>query len=446
MSYGYAYLTPHGESSDQDIPITQRSAAEIRGLMCAKSHGDVSECGRCPGFSTCIPGQRMAAIMQRTQYQQVWKAEEQEKPKPAGMKTEDERQLFRTACESGNAWHYLMETFSMTKEAAGDLLQRLIRKNPGIAAEYGGGRRIAQRPRVVNITRVGGQEDQPQPEPQETQQLPQEAPPQAQAEPPEDGKAERQPRPPRSEKEAQTYLDRSAKARQRCADAVASGDPEAWLAATGIKPHSVLTTMVDWSRKYPDLMQGFQRQTVSIGDRKQRARELYEICMASDDPIACYMQRRGVKKDSAKVAFQSWEKSYGWPAPKDGPKPQPDKQPEPPQEDLMNLSDFLAQFDAPDQAPPETAQNAAENAPEETGGELLAQSTEGPLYGEIDRENGGFVAEAADGRQDREISLDYFTATALYTLTDIMRAGAGTVSEKIRAAEIVLTYMGGIRS
>ena len=61
----------------------------------------------------------------------------------------------RTAVQAGDA--AAGAAYSVGK-AAGELLSKLIRKYPGLAADFGGGRRIMQRPRVARIATQDAQE------------------------------------------------------------------------------------------------------------------------------------------------------------------------------------------------------------------------------------------------------------------------------------------------
>lgn len=123
----------------QDKPIAQMDMNEARSMMCAKSNGQPEACEKCPGFKSCQAGQRVVRL-----------------------RGEDDRAIFQAACESGNAWNWLMIHKGLGKDAAGELLSRLIRKFPGLAADYGGGRRIMQRPRPAKQERPVEPQEGPQ--------------------------------------------------------------------------------------------------------------------------------------------------------------------------------------------------------------------------------------------------------------------------------------------
>ena len=123
----------------QDKPIAQMDMNEARSMMCAKSNGQPEACEKCPGWKSCQAGQRVTRL-----------------------RGEDDRAIFQAACESGNAWNWLMIHKGIGKDAAGELLSRLIRKFPGLAADYGGGRRIMQRPRPAKQERPVEPQDSPQ--------------------------------------------------------------------------------------------------------------------------------------------------------------------------------------------------------------------------------------------------------------------------------------------
>ena len=301
--------------------IEKMDLDEVRRMMCPKSHGNVEKCKDCDGFKTCRPGQRAmrlvaemkSAVEEKTApvYVQKWKDEATPPPEP------NARDEFRKACESGNAWNYLMETRGLNKDAAGELLSKMIRRFPGIAADFGGGRRIMQRPKVVKITTVDAREPASEPKVEET--------------PAEEVKAaeqaENRPRTKRDELNAQL----AEQARERCRQILASGDPVQAIVKEGKTEQQARARLHKWKANYPDLFEGI-------------------------DP-SLYQAKKGRKK---KVA-------------------EPEKQEEQVEEDLVNLADFLEEMDATDDELVDLTEYTMNEAPQEsaerpgTGDPMLEQ-------------------------------------------------------------------------
>ena len=285
---------------DDDAAFNQligqmKTIEEVRPFMCPKSNGNPQNCKNCVGFRTCTAGQRAMRLTdeaERAKYEQKWKAEEKHEMVTNPGK---EREELRAACESGNAWNYLMETRGLTKDAAGELLSRLIKRYPGIAADYGGSRRIMQRPKVVKVTPVSAQDAQEQAsEPKEDK-----------PEGPETGTPER----------ARKWLEAGQaavreRARKRCEEAMASGNPAQWLRDHGISEHRVDTTLSTWRKKYPELMKDEPKRMGSMTARREHAMGFFEEVMAQEDPIAYYMEKRGVSRNAAKSWINQAKKKY----------------------------------------------------------------------------------------------------------------------------------------
>ncbi len=222
------------------------SLEELRPSLCVKAHGDYHAClADCPGFSRCRAGQRVAALVYGTRNAVPAPTD----PTPPERPERGDRALLRAACESGNAWHYLMTTRHLSRDAARELLGRLIRENPGIASEYGGSRRIIQRPKVVSITPIRADEPQPVTAPPE--------PPNP--EPPEPPKA-KPTEPPQPASASQKRLRGPEKlmvmARERFLRAIASGDPIAWVMKTyGTNYRTAVQRVRQWCTSYADIVE-----------------------------------------------------------------------------------------------------------------------------------------------------------------------------------------------
>lgn len=168
MTVGYGYLLDSDARDAKDkTDIADMDLAGIRKYMCPISNGDYKRCENCQGRKKCRVGQRVTELLAK-------RAEQQERSKwqealggmpetrAASINIDDARQkILRDACESGNAWGYIMHAMGQTKNAAKETLIQLIRKYPAIAAEYGGSRRIIQRPSVAMIESTQDAPDKP---------------------------------------------------------------------------------------------------------------------------------------------------------------------------------------------------------------------------------------------------------------------------------------------
>lgn len=318
---GTGWMISPPKRQDDDAAFNQlidkMDLEQARRMMCPKSNGNPEKCKNCDGFRTCKAGQRVArlitenieTIRKKTEpvYVQKWKEDTTPPPAP------NERDEFRKACESGNAWHYLMETKGLTKDAAGELLSKLIRRFPGIAADFGGGRRIMQRPKVVKIMsavepRVD-QEPAPEPKVEEIPAKEQEAAKQA----------EKRPKTKRDELNAQI----AEEARERCRQILATGDPVQALVNEGKTEQQARARINKWKASYPDLFEGI-------------------------DP-AIYRAKRGRKKKEELME-----------------QTEADHQIAEPVDDEVSLSDFLTEYGAEPQVP----ESDPEPQSERTGGAM----------------------------------------------------------------------------
>ena len=203
-----------------DTPIEKMSIEEVKAYMCPKSPGSTIACGSCAGFKTCPAGQRAVRLVGERQ------------------SVEDEREEFRKACESGNAREYLMKSRAIGKNAAADLLSRLVKKYPGISADYGGSRRI-----IRNCT-IKKEEPEKQPE----------------------DKPEEKPL-TKAEKGGAVIRE---KAREEAKAAMESGDPVRFLMeTTGATYKNARFRVYRWIRSYPDIVGDYRPED----KRRKKAEE-----------------------------------------------------------------------------------------------------------------------------------------------------------------------------
>lgn len=262
---GTAWMRPENSNRPEDKEnIEQMDMAQLRTMMCAKSNGNPHTCEGCAGFKNCRVGQRVMRL-----------------------RGEDDRAVFQTALESGNAWNWLMVNKGLGKDAAGELLSKMIRKYPGLAADFGGGRRIMQRPRVARIAAQDAQEgpvSAPVATVEETEAGKPEAPEEAKKQLSE-GKREA------IQKGADANRE---KAREIAKVVFAQEDPLAYLMRTdGCSRGTARMRIARWIKVYPDLagdyilpnMQGRKRkEQTEPAETNEPAKE--ETEMADSDEIS----------------------------------------------------------------------------------------------------------------------------------------------------------------
>ena len=244
------------EDDGFDRLIGQMSLTEVRPYMCPKSHGNPKKCEDCDGFRTCQAGQRALLLMNEAARNEPLEA-------PAVKQAAEEhpvkeREEFRKACESGNAWYYLMQTRGLSKDAAGELLSKLVRKFPGVAADFGGSRRIMQRPKVVKVLESVSEDAQ------NGQEL---------ASPPDYDEI------PSREQERQNAIQEGRKkgasmirekAMQKAREAFAAGDPIAHVMQTeGIRFEVARQRVYKWMKSYPEIAGDYQMPDL----RRKKAEE-----------------------------------------------------------------------------------------------------------------------------------------------------------------------------
>lgn len=237
---------------------------DVRPFMCPKSNGSPKKCEECPGFRTCEAGQRAVRLANEQKAPVAEKREVKTLPNPMNSSeiVKSEQEEFRAACESGNAWYYLMQTRSMSKDAAGELLSRMCRKFPGIAADFGGSRRIMQRPKSVKVEHVDAQDGQEQASGNAEVETP--------SGNPEEPKRAENGRKPDAAIAARIESVREVQ-RGNCLAAVQSGNVREYLLAQGRTRHNVTNTISRWRSLFPDLMAEVPRERG--GRRKQEKPE-----------------------------------------------------------------------------------------------------------------------------------------------------------------------------
>ncbi len=256
------------------------------------------------------------------------------------QRTAEDQADFRAACETGNPWGYLMTVRGLSKGGAREKLIYWITHYRGIAAEFGGRKLLMAAPRPV--MKPGEAQDGPA----EAQEGPAAAP--EEKDEPEEAREEEGPEEAAGGREKGTLSNR-LKARERCEAAVASGDPWKWLREHGATESAVWNAVIRWRQKYPDLMANVPEPR---GARREKARVLYDECMAQPDPVAYYMERFGVTRSGA-TNFLRRHRPESMPEAKpEEPAEKPEEPETEPEEDDISLADFLAEYGAA--AEPET--------------------------------------------------------------------------------------------
>lgn len=283
---GTEWMLRTPKKSDGDAAFNQligqmKTMDEVRPFMCPKSNGNLKACEKCDGFRTCAAGQRMARLAEEAKRVVPVERPEQKQKEI----TEKDREEFVKACQSGNAWNYFMQTRRMTKDAAGELLGKMVRKFPNIAAEYGGSRRIMQRPKIVTITSLtdgGAQNEQEQASAAEVEQI--------QAE--EKKEPEQAVKPKRGEIGTAELI---RKTKELCKQALASDDPiEFLMNESGSSADAARERLRRWSKNYPELFEGVvlpSRRRLRKQDQQKEHAEKPEETMenvpaAQDDDIS----------------------------------------------------------------------------------------------------------------------------------------------------------------
>ena len=311
-----------GEDAAYNQLIGMMNLEEVKRMMCPKSMGNPTKCLGCAGFKTCSAGQRAVRLMDEKKrkieqqtapiFIQKWTENNQgEKKTAAASETPANRPklfanvatdqaILREACESGNAWQWIIENYEPRKNAAGEMLTKLIRECPNIAAEYGGSRRIMQRPKVVKISSaVMNQEAavEEKPEVVETQ------------------KPEKTETEGRSQELTEFNKQQIEEAKEQCRKAIESGDPVQFLIDRGSTEENARRRVRKWTDRYPDICGDF----VLPDKRRGRKKKLLE-----DDETIAPEQEAEPKDDE--ISLEDFLNEFAAEEPEE-PAPEPKEKP-----------------------------------------------------------------------------------------------------------------------
>ena len=246
--------------------VGKLSMEQVKPFMCPESKGGTTRCMNCDDFKVCMAGQRAVRLL--SEAEQAEKPEERKRivdmPLPTNVPAD--REEFTRACESGNAWGYLMSERGMSENAARQKLEYWITHYVNIANQYGGRKRILAKPKVVKIVRIS----------EDVSTVSQDAQEQAPVVPEVLTEAAEEKEPEKAENVRKTDAAISERiralhenARKRCEDAVASGDVRQYLLNEGRSEHNVTNTISRWRQEYPELMADVPRMKRG-GSRKKK--------------------------------------------------------------------------------------------------------------------------------------------------------------------------------
>lgn len=274
MDYGYTFLRgPLEPQAGNPKTIGEMDMDELRGYLCAKTLGNPKACISCTGLKGCQVGQRALVLM--GQYRKVWDEEsvpEEPAPKPPETTaqaskpgTQTDKDNFRAACESGNARRWLYER-GYSEATAQEKLVYWVKHYPDITQQYGK-KRILQKLRKVIVTSVDIRTEEPK-EPFTTATQAADLPHTGAAETKGEKMAsqnveayERLEKPQENERKHTWSAEalesnrqkRDAAVRERCKEAIASGDPEGYMMSQGISRKAARQNLRRWREKFPDL-------------------------------------------------------------------------------------------------------------------------------------------------------------------------------------------------
>lgn len=270
MEYGYGYLNPKnlgGLDNAEDLE-------SLRPYLCPKSGGDPGRCKNCPGLRSCQAGQKAAIILDRAvektgKWEKAWaagqKSEMPAQKKPEPISTAKDRETFRTACESGNARMWLIRA-GYSEASAQEKLIFWVSHYPDITKEFGR-KRILQKPCKVIVTSVEVRTEEPNAPlaiaPQAAD-LPHRGAAETKVEKMADQSAEAPERPEKPQENERKHSwsaeaveslrrKREAAVRERCMEALASGDPVGYLMSQGITRKAARQNLRRWQERFPDL-------------------------------------------------------------------------------------------------------------------------------------------------------------------------------------------------
>lgn len=274
MDYGYTFLRgPLEPQVGTPKTIGEMDMDELRGYLCAKTLGNPKACISCTGFKGCQVGQRAVVLM--GQYSKVW--DEESGPEEPATKqpettaqaskpgTQTDKDNFRAACESGNARRWLYER-GYSAETAQEKLVYWVKHYPDITQQYGK-KRILQKLRKVIVTSMDIRTEEPK-EPFTPAPKASDLPHAGAAETKVEEMAsqnveapERLEKPQENERKHTWSAEalesnrqkRDAAVRERCKEAIASGDPEGYMMSQGISRKAARQNLRRWREKFPDL-------------------------------------------------------------------------------------------------------------------------------------------------------------------------------------------------
>lgn len=252
-------LEPNGRvyppSAYTDYPIEEMDFQDAKRMMCAKSMGNPMKCQSCSGFEKCRAGKRVTELMVEANKQLQ---EAQEKGKPELFKSiMKDQEILEEACKSGNATQWIMDHYGTNKNKAVGILERLCKECINVAAEYGGDRRIIQKPKDVKIESIAAEKKQEVTVAEEEEQEETEENKYVKGEDP-------------REKAKRIRLENQ---REICRWAIRSGDPVKYLTDRGRKEVNARKKVIEWMKKFPDICDGFVLQPKERGPNKKKAKE-----------------------------------------------------------------------------------------------------------------------------------------------------------------------------
>ena len=273
MEYGYAFLRASGPRGE-NRSIAEMSMAELRGYLCAKTLGNPKACITCNGIKNCQVGSRAIALLSQEAREKANGQEDRREPAKNAAettRTQEDKDAFQEACESGNARRWLLER-GYSDAGAQEKLTYWVKHYPGIVRTYGR-KRILQKTKKVTITSVT--------ETKAPERIRQEPPEEQPAAEPTEIKPKRSWAPEKLDKLRKA---REEEARRRCAEAIAAGNPVDFLVEQGKTRNAARLAVSRWRQKFPDLFET-QTETQTSGtpestEDKATANEDDEISLA----------------------------------------------------------------------------------------------------------------------------------------------------------------------
>lgn len=284
MEYGYSFLRNRVTGRDEvKKPIGEMGMDELKAYLCAKTLGNPKACITCGGFNGCQVGQRALVLMgqenrEKAQFRRVWDEQKQAEEKKEVTEdaqvakiqqtkfgTQSDKDDFRAACESGNARRWLYER-GYSEATAQEKLVFWVKHYPDITRQYGK-KRILQKLRKVTVTSMEiGTEEQNDPVTAAPQaaDLTHTGAAETKVEEMANQRAEATESPEKPQENERKHLwseeaveslrgKREAAVRERCMEALASGDPEGFMMSQGITRKGARQNLRRWKERFPDL-------------------------------------------------------------------------------------------------------------------------------------------------------------------------------------------------